>query len=103
MRSMRSTRSFLNESSIWAMPLLRPDVQTLVAMNSFDRMPSVSITSPATCSDGPYIGDESITRAPSVTNSRSTSASGGRCHVPRPMTGICSPEEGMGRVITDAS
>src|SRR5687768_10643910 len=48
-----------------------------------------------------YIGDESMSRPPSFTNSARTSADpvSNVCHVPSPMTGSFSPEEGMGRVI----
>jgi len=63
--------------------------------------------SPMTCSARPYIGDESTTRPPSFTNVRRTSAKGADCagstsnvcHVPSPITGSFSPEEGIGRMI----
>src|SRR5438552_6526355 len=58
-----------------------------------------------TCSARPYIGDESITRPPSFTKARRTSASGpdcagstsNVCHVPSPITGNFSLDEGIGR------
>ena len=103
-------RSLRNELSIWAMPLSRPEVQTFVAMKRLDRIDAVR--SPATSSERPYIGEESMTLPPAETNSRRTSTRGARadgdepvsnvCQVPRPMTGIGSPEEGTRRVSTRA-
>ena len=63
---------------------------------------------PTTVSELPYIGDESMTFPPRATNVFSTSSSGARaaglastskvCQVPRPITGIASPDDGIRRV-----
>src|SRR5262252_4980420 len=77
-------------------------------------MPRADVRSPITSSARPYIGDESIVRPPSFTNSDKTSSSclrisalrstSNALHVPRPITGSFSPEEGMMRVrIADVS
>ena len=79
MRSMRSVRSSRIERCIWAMPLSRPDVQTLVAMKALSRVPAAASRSPTTPSAAPYIGELSITEPPASNNDRSTSTSGARC------------------------
>src|SRR5262245_13023226 len=71
-------------------------------------MPSAELSCPITSSARPYIGDESMTRPPSFTNIDKTSSSclrtsalratSNALHVPRPITGSFSPEEGMLRV-----
>ena len=108
-RSIGFARSLRIECSISSMPRSRPEVQTFVAMNSFDRRPSLSTTSPMTSSARPYIGDESITQPPRATNSLSSSSSGRRsagefptskvCHVPSPMTGSASSVDEIARLI----
>src|SRR5690606_27844124 len=64
--------------------------------------------SPTTCSERPYIGEESTTEPPASTSRPSTSPSSARsaafgptskvCHVPTPTTGSRSPLDGIGRV-----
>src|SRR6266536_128560 len=96
------------ERSIERVPFSLPRVQTFVATKSppvgrtrpvasLSRIPSVAVRSPITSSAWPYMGDESITRPPSLTKSERTSSSCRRvsdvrstskvCHVPRPITG----------------
>jgi hypothetical protein len=58
--------------------------------------------------DDPYIGDESTSRPPAAKKARITSADSCRprgslptlnvIQVPRPTTGTCSPDDGMGLV-----
>src|SRR5262249_42259827 len=89
-------------------PLCFPSVQTLVARNNFSRIPSADVRSPITSSARSYIGEESIIRPPSFTNCDRTSSNCLRIsalrstsnafHVPRPITGRLSPEQGMLRV-----
>src|SRR5437763_4922950 len=71
-------------------------------------MASAEVSWPIASSARPYIGDESITRPPSFTNIDRTSSScrqtsevrstSNALHVPSPITGSFSPEEGMVRV-----
>src|SRR6266568_4742450 len=106
-RSMRSTRSFLIESSIWRIPACLPLVQTLVATKSFDCTPSSAASCPVTASEEPYIGELSMTRPPFSTKTLSVSlarassfaspATSNTCQVPRPTAGISSPVLGMRR------
>ncbi len=93
------------EVSICRTPFSLPLIQTLVATNSASRSLSSLARSPATVSDCPYIGDESIIRPPRVENDLRTSRSGARsgspaptskvCQVPMPMTGRDSPVAGI--------
>jgi hypothetical protein len=61
-------------------------------------------TSPAVCSERPYIGDESITLPPPAKSAWTTSRSGASSavsnvrHVPMPTTGSSSPVLGMERL-----
>ncbi len=105
---MRFVRSRAIERSMDSIPRSLPCVQTLVARKSLSWIPSVSARSPITCSARPYIGDESITRPPSFTKSDKTSSSSFRLsgarstsnvrHVPNPITGSFSPDEGIARI-----
>src|SRR6201997_2171310 len=107
-RSIRFVRRSASERSIDSIPLCLPRVQTLVARNSFSRIPSADVSSPITSSARPYMGEESITRPPSFSKTDRTNSSRLRIsavrstsnalHVPRPITGSFSPEEGMVRV-----
>ena len=107
-RSIRFARKSLRERSIDSIPFCFPRVQTFVARKSFSRIPSDDVSSPITCSARPYIGDESMTRPPSSTKRERTSSNWLRIsavrstskarHVPRPITGSFSPEQGMMRV-----
>src|ERR671925_458985 len=95
------------------MPASRPLVQTLVARNSCLCTLNSAARSPATVSDLPYIGDESMTLPPERTNSRNTSLIGSRadfpgptskvCHVPRPTTGKDSAVFGIGFLMIDCA
>src|SRR5882724_4691982 len=106
-RSSRRARSRRSDCSIWATPASRPLVHTLVARKRRSATPTWGARSPTTVSAVPYIGDESITRPPSSTKRRRTSASGARsaaavptsnvCQVPSPTVGTFSPLEGMAR------
>src|SRR5437899_5148256 len=105
---MRFVRSRANERSIELIPLSLPCVHTFVARKSLSRIPSAAVRSPITSSARPYIGDVSTTRPPSFTNRASSSSncfrlSGVRStsnvrHVPKPITGSFSPEEGIARI-----
>ena len=107
-KSIRFVCSRASERSIDSMPDCFPVVQTLVAKKSESRSASLVARSPITSSARPYMGDESITCPPSFTKSENTSSSGLRstsddptsktCQVPRPSTGIFSPDEGIGRI-----
>src|SRR5215831_1318714 len=107
MRSSRSTRSFLIESSIWRIPACRPLVQTLVATKSFGPMPSSAASAPHTDSAEPYIGELSTTRPPRSTRALSASRAcavsaalpetSKACQVPSPTAGIVSPDLGIDR------
>ena len=95
-----------NERCIESIPACWPRVQTLVARKSESRSLSLVRRSPMTCSARPYMGEESMTRPPSFTKALRTSASGADCarstskvcHVPNPMTGSFSPDEGIERI-----
>src|SRR5436305_2839018 len=97
---------------ICAIPASLPLVHTFVARKTRGRNPISATRSPTTVSALPYIGEVSIRRAPAPVNRVSTSFSGMRaaallptskaCQVPSLMTGIASPEDGIGRVIISA-
>jgi len=104
---MRSTRSFLIESSICRTPASLPLAQTLVATKSFDSTPSSAASWPVADSEEPYIGELSMTRPPSPTKvlrvsracavSAALPATSNTCQVPRPTAAIFSPVFGMER------
>src|SRR5207244_1407530 len=89
-------------------PASLPLVQTLVAINSESSKCNCAASSPTTPSARPYIGEESTTRPPCLTNRESTSAScvlfagvrstSNTLHVPRPITGNFSPDDGIERI-----
>src|ERR1051326_6808735 len=93
------------DRSIDSMPCCLPRVQTLVAKNNLSRRPSLAASVPITCSERPYIGDESMTRPPSFTKSDKTSLScfsfwgvestSNTCQEPSPTEGIHSPDDGI--------
>src|SRR5262249_26372732 len=77
------------------------------------RMPISASRSPVTASARPYIGDVSMMRPPS-SSSRCSTPRNGRLsvspeptskarQVPSPITGIASPDDGIGRVIIAAA
>ena len=102
---MRSVLNRAIDRFICAMPLSRPEVQTLVARKALLRVPAAASRSPTTPSAGPYIGELSITEPPAANRISSTPASGRRSsgrlptskvrQVPQPTTGSISPEEGI--------
>ena len=107
---MRSTfRIRTMERCIIASPASLPFVQTLVAIKSESSKCNCAASSPTTPSARPYIGEESTTRPPCLTRSESTSPSCGlfagvrstsnTLHVPSPITGNFSPDDGIVRVI----
>src|SRR5436190_3145776 len=106
-RSIRLVRKRSIERSIIWIPASLPAVQTLVAIKSESRKCNLAASSPMTPSAGPYIGEESITRPPRLTNRDITSSScllfsgvrltSNTFQVPSPMTGSFSPEEGIAR------
>ncbi len=106
-RSITSVRNRLAERRIWATPLSRPVVHTLVARNARGRAARSATRSPLTPSARPYIGELSIILALEAKSRRTTSRNGRRAfssaptsntgQVPRPMTGIASPVDGIGR------
>src|SRR4051794_8573792 len=71
--------------------------------------PASATRSPVTSSARPYIGEESIIRPPGSVSCFNTARNGCRarssapasktCQVPSPITGMASPEDGIGRVI----
>ena len=108
---IKSTRVRCNrriDSSICSTPACRPDVHTFVATKRLSCSRSRTDNSPNTSSDRPYIGEESTSRPPNPANAASTSSSGARsasaaptsnvCHVPSPITGTASPDDGIARV-----
>src|SRR6266852_1514037 len=107
-KSTRFVCNRANERSIDSIPACLPRVQTFVARKTESRIPSFATRLPITSSDRPYMGDESITRAPSFTNSKRTSSScfslsglrstSNTFQVPRPITGSFSPDDGIARV-----
>src|ERR1700720_89489 len=106
---MTGLRNSSAQRRICAIPRSFPLVHTLVARKTRGRNPGSATRSPVTASARPYIGEVSIIRPPASTSCRSTALSGARapssaptsktCEVPSPMTGIASPEDGIGRVI----
>src|SRR6266545_2413476 len=106
-RSRRWTRSFRMESSICRMPACLPLVHTLVATKSFDWTPNSAASWPVTASADPYMGELSMTRAPTSTRTLSASLASAMpraspptskaCQVPRPTAGSSSPDRGMRR------
>src|SRR5437867_10288 len=113
-RSIRFARKSAIERSIDLIPLFLPRVHTLVATKSLSRIPSVAVRPPITSSARPYMGDVSITRPPSLTRSDRTPSSCLRVsdvrstsnvrHVPKPITGSFSSDEGIARIsIVDKS
>ena len=107
-RSMRFVCNRANERSIDSIPGCWPRVQTFVARKTESRTPSLATKSPITSSERPYMGDESITRAPSFTNAERVSSScliatdagsmSNVCQVPSPITGSFSPNDGIARI-----
>ena len=109
MRSMRFTPRRSKDWFICAMPASRPSAHTFVAANTTPAARASRRRSPVTCSARPYIGEESITIPPPSMNAATTAASGARAaassptsnvrEVPIPITGNCSPLDGIGRRI----
>ena len=95
-----------NEFSICCTPASLPLVQTLVARNALAWAFDSASRSPTTCSDEPYMGEESIVLPPASNRTRRTSLNGLRaaasaptskvCQVPRPTIGNSSPVFGIG-------
>lgn len=76
-RSIVSARSNRNDSSICAIPSERPLVQTLVARKTRSRAAARATRAPTAASARSYIGDVSMTVAPSSTKRAISGSSAG--------------------------
>src|SRR6266446_812976 len=111
MRSKRGTPHLRRESPICSRPSPPASVQTLSAANT-GGYPSFARPWPTVSWDEPYMGEESITVPPASKKAAMTATASSRStgsvptlkviQVPRPTTGMDTPEDGITRVSSRA-